>query len=85
VWGGTIEVRRTEAQTRVAPEETVTPGYTIINVAASWRLGGARRNWDLFLRGTDLANASAREHGSFLKDFAPLPGRGIGGGVRLRY
>jgi iron complex outermembrane receptor protein len=84
--GGTIELRRTAPQQRVAPGETTTPGHTVLNVNTSFQLASAEsRTWELFARGTNLTNVEAREHGSFLKEFAPLPGRGVLGGVRLRF
>ena len=38
--------------------------------------------WKLFLDGTNLLDEEARAHTSFLKDVAPLPGRGFAFGVR---
>ncbi len=82
---GGFEVRRVEAQTRVAPEESTTPGYTLLNadVSYGWLSGGA--SYEAFLRGTNLTDADARVHASFLKEFAPRPGRGALAGLRLRF
>lgn len=41
--------------------------------------------WDLFLRGTNLTNAEARVHTSFLKEIAPLPGRNLTVGLRSSF
>jgi len=38
---------------------------------------------ELFLRGDNLTDAIARVSTSFLKDFAPLPGRGVTLGARV--
>lgn len=43
------------------------------------------REWLLFLRGTNLTDREARNHASFLKDIAPLPGRGITAGLRASF
>jgi iron complex outermembrane receptor protein len=72
-------------QTRTAPNETGTPGYTLINVHAAYRFAFARAQCEVFLRGTNLANAEARPHTSFLKDYAPLPGRGLAAGIRVSF
>jgi iron complex outermembrane receptor protein len=84
-FGGALEVRRTATQTRTAAGESATPGHTLLHASATWRIADARRTWEVFLRGTNLTNAVAREHASFLKEFAPLPGRGLGVGVRMHF
>lgn len=84
-FGGTLEARRTATQTHTAPDETATPGYTLLNASVIWRIHFARRSWEVFLRGNNLTNAHAREHASFLKEFAPLPGRGLLAGARLQF
>ena len=40
---------------------------------------------EVFVRGTNLANAEARPHPSFVKDLAPLAGRGVVAGLRLSF
>ena len=40
---------------------------------------------EFFLRGTNLSNAEARPHPSFVKDLAPLAGRGVVVGVRFSF
>ena len=80
-----LEVHHKAAQTRAAHDESTTPRHTLLNASATWRLRDGRRTWEVFLRGTNLTNAVAREHASFLKEFAPLPGRGLGGGARLHF
>jgi iron complex outermembrane receptor protein len=39
----------------------------------------------LYVKGVNLTNEEAREHTSFLKDLAPLPGRGIVVGARISF
>lgn len=71
-------------QDRVAAFETATPGYTLVDAHFAWhgdtRAGNA---WELFVDGRNLLDEEARPHTSFLKDVAPLPGRGIETGVRV--
>jgi iron complex outermembrane receptor protein len=83
-WNAGVEVRQAARQNRFAPAEDATDGYTLLNADVSYLFkGGAHTEWELFLRGNNLTNQVARVSTSFLKDFAPLPGRGVGAGVRL--
>ena len=54
-------------------------------MARSWRLPWAQRELFVYLRGENLLNEDARRHTSPLKEFAPLPGRSLGAGVRLEF
>ena len=42
-------------------------------------------NLDFYVKGTNLTDAEARLHTSFLKDIAPLPGRGVLFGVKAEF
>ena len=76
-WSGMTEVRWVDAQTSVAVNETPTEGYTMLNASVGYRLLFEKQILDLLLRGRNLTNEEARSHTSFLKDFAPLPGRDL--------
>ncbi len=69
-------------QDRVASSESETPGYTLVNAHLSYHWDTPRVGWEVFLDGTNLTDREARAHTSFLKDLAPLPGRGVAFGVR---
>ena len=58
-----------------------------MGVDASWRLKLARESRELllYLRAENLFDEDARRHTSPLKEFAPLPGRSVGAGVRLEF
>jgi iron complex outermembrane receptor protein len=84
-WFGLIEVRHADAQNRVAPEETTTPGYTLLNAAIGYRLFLGPVIADLLLRGRNLTDEEARNHVSFLKNIAPLPGRDVSFGLRATF
>ena len=84
-WGADIQVRHAGRQDRIAAGETPTPGYTLLNASVSYLIVAGRMNYELFARGTNLTDAEAREHISFLKEFAPLPGRGLLAGVRMKF
>jgi iron complex outermembrane receptor protein len=84
-WSAGMEVQRVFDQNRVAASETATDGYTLASVHVSRTFSIGRARWDLFLRGSNLANADVRPHTSFVKDLAPLARRAVTGGLRLSF
>lgn len=84
-WQGLAEVRRVQRQERVADLETETAGYTSLNASVGYRLFLGPVITDLLLRGTNLTDAEARNHLSFLKDVAPLPGRNVSLSLRATF
>ena len=73
-------------QDRIADFETSTPGYTRIDASVRYRWAyAANRSADIYLLGKNLSNREMRVHTSFLKDFAPLPGRSVFVGVTATY
>ncbi len=79
---GTRSVAR---QDRIADTETPTAGYTLLNADLTYMLPAGRVRYEFFARGNNLTNEAARVHTSFLKDFAPVPGRGVTTGVRIHF
>jgi iron complex outermembrane receptor protein len=84
LWGN-LEVLRTADQNRVAPLETPTAGSTWLNAAVGYRILAGRAVHDLILRGVNLTDELARNHGSRFKDVVPLTGRDIGLTYRLTF
>ena len=80
----TLEVRRVGAQDRLADHELGTDGYTMVNLSGAWR-PFADRAVTVFAEAHNLTDAEAREHVSFLKDLAPLPGRNFRAGISYRF
>ena len=79
------EVRHVGEQDRVANEfELPTDDYTLVNASVAVR-PFAQQNVTLFAEARNLTNEEAREHVSFLKDIAPLPGRNLRIGVAYRF
>ncbi len=74
---GRIEVERAFAHNRTAPDETDTPGYTMVNAAIEWHPFAANPELTLSLIGNNLFDVEARRSTSQLKDYAPLAGRDI--------
>jgi len=74
-----------DSQDRIADGERRTAGYTMLNLEASWRQPVGAAGLSVFLRGSNLLDEEARRHVSPLKDYAPLAGRAISGGLRLEF
>lgn len=79
-----LEATRYDRQTKVAPFEEPTAGYTMVNADLQWRFEAAG-GLELFLRGANLLDEEARKHTSLVKDIAPLPGRNYTLGLRGRF
>ncbi|MEO6224741.1 MAG: TonB-dependent receptor [Sphingomicrobium sp.] len=81
---GRLEVERAAAQTRTAPIETPTRGYTLVNASLDWHPIARDPALTLSLSGNNLFDVEARRHSSELKDYAPLAGRDIRLTARLK-
>lgn len=79
---GRIEVEHVFAQGRLAPFETRTRDFTLVNFSAQFK-PFADKETTLTLSANNLFDVDARRHASFLKDFAPLAGRDIRVTVRF--
>lgn len=77
-WTGKLELRQVGEQTRVTQGELPTDGYRMLNASLVLRPADG---FKIFLEARNLNDAEAREHASFLKDLAPLPGRNFRLGV----
>jgi iron complex outermembrane recepter protein len=84
-WTGSIGGWRVDAQNRVAPFETTTPGYTFLNASIGYKFQWGRTYNYLYLVGTNLLNEEARDNLSFLKEVMPLPGRSAVVGLRTTF
>jgi len=82
-WRASLGATRTLRQDEVAPGESETPGYTLVDAHVAWHADTASGNaWEVFVDAGNLLDEEARPHTSLLKDLSPLPGRGIAFGVR---
>jgi iron complex outermembrane receptor protein len=84
-WHGFAEAYRVGRQDRLAPFESETPGYNMVNLGAHFntRLGGMPAQW--YARLNNLNDALAYSHSSFIKRAAPLAGRNLTAGLRLSF
>ena len=74
---GRIEVEWVNRQDRIAPLETPTDGYTMVNASLAIHPFGERNQSSLILAANNIFDVVARRHASFLKDYAPLAGRDL--------
>ena len=73
-------------QDQVASFETSTPGYTRVDASLRYKLAFTNgRSAEFYVLGRNLTNRDIRVHTSFLKDFAPMPGRSLFLGVTTTY
>ena len=80
--GGDVE--RDFRHDRAAPNETDTPGFTLVNAQIAWRPMGKDSDVTVRLQANNLFDVTARRSTSLLKDYAPLAGRDIRLGLSLR-
>ena len=82
---GRLELEHAFDHDRTAPNETDTPGYTLVNAALDWHPLEANPELTLSLVGNNLFDVDARRSTSLLKDYAPLAGRDIRVSARLSF
>ncbi|MES2495268.1 MAG: TonB-dependent receptor [Pseudomonadota bacterium] len=72
---GRVEVEWTDKAQRLAPFETPTDGFTLVNASLTFRPFADRPGTSIVLAAHNIFDVNARRHASYLKDFAPLAGR----------
>jgi iron complex outermembrane receptor protein len=80
-----VEGQYVHEQNRTAAFELPTDSYFLLNASVSYRLPVRSAEFEVYLKGTNLTDQEARVHTSFLKDIAPLAGRGALLGVRASF
>ena len=73
------------SQHRHADYELPTEAYFLVNASISYEMKLGGFDTTVYLKGTNLTNAEARQSTSFLKDIAPLAGRGVVAGLRTEF
>ena len=79
------DLLRVLRQNQTAPNETITPGYTLLGSGFGYRETFRDVTLDFFFRLENLLDEEARNHTSFVKDLAPLPGRHARAGLRMKF
>ena len=85
-WSANLRLTRAEAQDNPGDNQSTTPGYVLLGVGAKYQAKvyqGAELT--VFARGTNLLNENVRNSVSYLRNFAPEPGRGAELGIRMSY
>ena len=82
---GRLEVEHAFRQSRNAPLETETAGYTLFNASLDWHPLPDRPKFTLGIAANNIFDVVARRHSSLLKDYAPLAGRDIRLTARFEY
>ncbi len=80
-----IEGQYSARQNRTAEFELPTDSYFLVNARVGYRVPIRGYDLDVYVRGVNLTNEEARLHTSFLKDIAPLGGRGIVVGMKAEF
>ena len=84
-FGSRIEGVFSGPQHRTADNELPTDGYFMLSASVSYTIRTRGVSTDVYVKGVNLTNEEAREHTSFLKDIAPLAGRGIVVGMKINF
>lgn len=71
-----VELMRVSRQGSVSAGERPTAGYVMLNAEIAYKFGSSPNSVEIALRGLNLLDQEARNHVSFLKEIAPMPGRG---------
>jgi len=85
-WNTTLRYTRGEAQTHVGDYETESEGYHLLNAHVDYRFN--TKDWGevwMFAKASNLLDEEIRNSVSFLRNYAPEPGRSIVFGMRLSY
>lgn len=80
-----IEGQWVTDQDRTADYELPTAGYFMLNAGLSYDITLAQTRSTIFIKGVNLLDEEARQSTSFLKDVAPLAGRGMIVGIRTEF
>lgn len=73
------------SQNRIGPFELPTDDYALVNLFGTWAVPVAQQDVKLSVSVQNLFDTDARQHTSFLKDIAPLPGRNFRFTVRTAF
>ena len=84
-WRASLGAVRYSQQDDVAQNEEPSDGYTLVDAHVAYRWDRPASTWEVFLDGSNLTDEEARPHTSLLRDYAPLPGRGVAFGIRAYF
>jgi len=86
IWNTALRYTRAETQDHPGKNETVTDGYHLLTASADYQIkAGSWGDFWLFVKGYNLLNEEIRNSVSFLRNFAPEPGRSVIVGIRTTF
>jgi iron complex outermembrane receptor protein len=85
-WSTNARLTRGEAQNYSGENDSNTPGYLLLNLGTQYRLANLGDSEVLlFAKAKNLLNENIRNSTSYLRNFAPEPGRSAELGIRFSY
>lgn len=85
-WTANLRLTRGEAQDHPGDNESATPGYVLLNLGVQYEAPAFEDARILvFARANNLLDENIRNSTSYLRNFAPEPGRGAQIGLRISY
>jgi iron complex outermembrane receptor protein len=85
-WSTEVRFARWERQNHAGQNQSNTPGYLLLNLGAQYNLATFHDSEVmLFARGNNMLNENIRNSTSYLRNFAPEPGRSAEIGIRVSY
>lgn len=76
-WSGKLDVNWYDKQNKLAENETESDAYSVVNIHFEYTLSSGSDEWAIYFAGKNLLDEEIRPHTSFIKDEAPLQGRGV--------
>jgi len=85
-WNSNLRLTRGESQNHPGDFDTATSGYILLNLSTQYQLKQVK-SMDvlLFAKANNLLDENIRNSTSYLRNFAPEPGRGAEIGIRVNY
>ncbi len=84
-FSASVEGQFAARQNRVSDFELPTDSYFLLGASLAYHLPVGPTDVEMYVKGTNLTNAEARYSTSFLKDIAPLGGRGVVCGLKFTF
>lgn len=85
-WNTNLRLTRGEAQTHAGDNDTATDGYVQLNLTTQYQIMDLHdADVMVFAKANNLLNENVRNSTSYLRNFAPEPGRGAEIGFRVSY
>ncbi len=86
LWASSIRLTRGEAQVYAGEYDTPTTGYLLLSMDTQYKVLGVKGvDVMVFAKANNLTNELIRNSTSYLRNYAPEPGRGVEIGFRVSY